>query len=427
MQATTISGPRSARAPIYLGLRPLGRQAEEGWCVRYDGELLTLLRPGNEAVLRVHREEAARYVRFARHIRVGWVLTVAVVPGMKLHAFACNYNDVQMLLSWLPNKSPKEARREIRFAGGAVILFGLIHLLLPGQLSWVWGAALAGVGFIGLASPSRNCYLLNGVALIAAGLWSLVPWQIPGLDPRVLPVEERLIPVVVGSLLILWGIQQASMLGPENVLRAARAIRDRDADLPKVRSPLVSRIAAANALAGIACGAYAATVALTRSGTGLARLAMDPLLADMATYAVLALLALLSAAMFLVRRGPAYFEAKVSAPTSHQRGRHVGMGSCDVRAPRRHGGRTLRGNRLAGLRWLRGTLPVGRTQSYPSSRLTAGIREPSTASSRNSGSSRPRQAWPSPSRGSSHRRLSAEASTTRNSCNTAIPSAWVRH
>jgi len=275
------------------------------WTVRLGPDLMTLVAPDGEAVLTLHQAEAARYMRFANDVFRGRTLSFVVVARLKKHRFGCTKEQLAVLLAWLPHKGLEEAAREIRYSGIGVALFGVLHLLMPQHLFWGCGISLLAAGGVGIAAPRREIYVLNGILMTVVGLWDLYPWR---------PAENHLLSVVVGSILILWGIQQLSMLEANRQLRAAREIRDRHAAFRPGKSGITFWAGVANVAAAVVFGMYAIAVLASvpfRTTAG-AMSGFGPVLPDLGVFAVLAVLTGLSAVVLLLREKATYLEAKVS-------------------------------------------------------------------------------------------------------------------
>ncbi len=308
VQAPQTGALRQGRAPYFTRLPPLSKRSADPWYLRLGGDVATLLRADNTPVLEVHRDEAARYMRFRYDVFRGRIVTFAVVPGAKEYTFRLPSLARSRLLDWIPRRSEAELRREVRFAGGAVALLGALHLVLPAYLSAVAGVALLAIAAFAVAAPARSRYAVNAVALLLAGLWALLPGHSEGIDPRSLPPEEFLIPVAIGSILLLSAVGQFSMLGSNHLLRAARELRDRRESIVPDRSDLVRRLSAALFIAAVLCALGAGALSVLSAASML-----DGTFADRVACAVLAGLLLVSGAVLRVkRRAVPYAEAKVS-------------------------------------------------------------------------------------------------------------------
>lgn len=282
-----------------LDFRPLTGDTSAIWQARLDAELLTLSNPSGASALTVHRDEAARYLKFIPDVMRGRTVSFSLGEGLKSYSFRCTRDQQSEILAWLPQKPPELAAKEIRYSGLGVALFGTLHLLLPERLFWGWGVWLVLIGLYGAAFPRPVLYLVNGLIMFFVGLWDVVPW---------IPFQNDLVAVAVGTALILWGIQQVAMLSPNQQLRAARAFRDRQAQLKPSESPLVRIVGWCNVGGAVLCGAYALAVALIATGRGFQNVAPD-----LGAFTVFAVLMGLSAAVFLGPRHAGYVEAKVSA------------------------------------------------------------------------------------------------------------------
>ncbi len=311
---TTVTGESGLRRPLALHLRPAGREDGAPWILRVGNDQLTLENAEGATLLTVHRDEAARYIRFRKDLFRGRTLTLSVAGSRKTHVLSCSADQIDRLLAHLPHKSDAQLQREIRFSGVGVSLFGVLHLLLPGMLFWPCAAALLAVGMASLLAPRRVLYAVNGAALLVTGLWDLATQSAQGLNPWALAAEQRVVPIAVGSLLILWGIQQLSMLGAAQRLRASRAVRDKHAEFQPAKASIVKGATVASGIIGVLCLLYAGGVArwVSRGPNppGLFT-AENPLLADLVSYAILGLLAVGFAIYFATRRLSRYTEAKV--------------------------------------------------------------------------------------------------------------------
>lgn len=316
MNASTKDGMNEL--PERLHLPSLNAPAGETWTVNLESEILTLARPDGRVILKLHRDEVARYMRFTHDLLRGRIVTFVLIEGAKRYSFRCTREQQAALLGWLPEISSSHLTRQVKFACIGVALFGVLHLLIPQSLFWICGVCLILAGLLGLSFPKRWTFLANGVLLIMAGLWDLSSGSPVDFRPWSVPPEERAVPVIVGSLVLMWGIQQLAMLSPNQLLRVARAARDeREAFLPE-ESRTVRRIGHLNIAAALLCAVYVLTLLLTipfrtRAHAGMAGIsALEPVIRDCIIFGVLTLLTNFSAIRFLARKSPAYGEAKVS-------------------------------------------------------------------------------------------------------------------
>ncbi len=281
-----------------------------------DGDLLTLMKPGDKCVMHLHREEAARYLKFSYDLFRGRTITFHVIEGMKSYSFPCTKVQMHKLVNWMPHKETLEIAKEVRVSGLAILLFGVLHLLLSGNVWFGWGIALLGLGISGICAPKRGLYGSNGALLLAAGLGDLAASSTTQVSPGSAVFDPALIPMAVGLMLVIWGIHQLSMLGPNQLLRVARAIRDRRARVAPVHSKVVRQIAIWNLVGGFGFAGCALLIWAYQLGSSDGPLfATSEWSPDLAIFIGLAAISFLSAVLLFLRSRPAYFEAKVSAQT----------------------------------------------------------------------------------------------------------------
>lgn len=295
---------------LTIHLSPVNGPREEVWTLRIQDDLLMLTRPREQRVLTVHVEEAARYVRFDYCVGLGRTLSLSVAEGMKPYRFRCDKAVVTALLNALPRKDMQLGRRDVRYSGLAVALFGLLHLLLPHHLEAETGLLLALTGLIGALICARRVYAANGIALIGAGLWDIGPLLMNAVPQGANAPGSGLIALATGSAMLIWGVQQFAMLSPNQELRLARTARDERAELRPQQSRVIRAVSVVNAVAAAAFGGYSVlviTAACARLGAEL-----DAALPDVLGFAVLALAALGTSIAIRFRSHPPYREAKVS-------------------------------------------------------------------------------------------------------------------
>jgi hypothetical protein len=305
---------RRNAAPFFLQFRPRKGYHNEIWTVRLNGDLLTLMKPGDTCVMHLHREETARYLRFSYDLLRGRTITFHLIEGMKSFSFPCTKTQMLKLVAWMPHKEHSEIAKEVRVSGLAIVLFGVLHLLLSGDLWFGWGTALVVLGLSGICAPKRGLYGSNGALLLAAGLGDLVASSATKVTPGSALFDPSLIPMAVGLTLVVWGNHQLSMLGPNQLLRAARAIRDRRAQVAPVESKVVRQVALWNLVGGIGFGGCALLLwAYAKGSSDGPLLASAEWTPDLAVFTGLAVFSVLASAVLFMRARPAYFEAKVSA------------------------------------------------------------------------------------------------------------------
>ena len=307
--AARVSATSDSSEVVSLKAHPVKARAGILWTIRLDTDVLTIVNTEDRAVFQVHREEAARYVRFSRDVFRGRTVTFVIIEGMRSHSFQCTKEMLRKLLAWLPNKSPHEIANEVRISAAGLVLFGILHLILPGVLFWGWAFPLFLVAACGFIAPKARMFLANGVLMVCIGLLDLVPWSLTAAAYPMLPPEMQAIPIAVGSILILWGIHQISLKGPSQQLRAARTVRDRQTAFLPARSRVVRLIGGCNVAAAVFFGLYAFTTLLDAPQSFEAQTQS----VDAVVLGTLMLLSACSAAVLLLRKRAGYLEAKVSA------------------------------------------------------------------------------------------------------------------
>jgi len=285
------------------------------WTVSLGPEILTLHHANGRPIVMLFREEAARYINFSFDPVRGTTVTFSFIPGMKGYSFLCSKEALSKLLGWLPNKSRAEIEQEIRRSGIGVGLLGVAQALVTQGASLGWAAALLIAGFLAILFPKRQTYYLNGLVMLLVGLADLTMYAPAGSQTGGVPIME-ILPVLMGGLLIIWFAHQISLAGPNQQLRAARAIRDKQAEFMPSHSPLVCGVARAMRWISLVFAVYAAAVLwVALSGTralGPVR-GLTSVLPDLAIFGVLAvLLFAVSFGMALSKR-LTYVEAKVAA------------------------------------------------------------------------------------------------------------------
>lgn len=285
-----------------IGLRPVRGDRTAEWKARFDGHVLSLVGPDGQVALMLPRDEASRHIRFRWDVFRGRVVEFVVLQGLKAHAFRFSPHIRDCFFAWLPQKTLAERAQEARFHGAALVLFGMLQLYLADQLFPVWGAVLQAVGLVVLLRPLRGMHGLLGVTMLLAGLAML-------FSPGVFLVAEggdsfaRVLATASGSVLLLWGIQQFSLLGPSYHLRPAET---REPKRERERSRLVARVAMVSIAFALAYGIYAVGLFVVTQST-------PALPTDSLIFLGLSLLSGLAGLVLLMRRQPPYLEARITA------------------------------------------------------------------------------------------------------------------
>lgn len=292
--------------PVLLALRPLRGTSTASWEVRLDEDALSLTSPEGRVVIMLPRGEAARHLRFGYDLFRGRYLSFVLAEGLRAHSFSCALAVLQTLLGWLPQKPEERQAREVRLNSAALVIVATAGLLLP-ETFGRWAAVLLVLaGTVGMLQGTRFYYGVNGLALLVAALWLLFGNALGGAS---VAVESHAATTGAGAALLLWAIQQFSLLGPRHRLSSARShLAESSFEGGRLVSPLVRLVAktALFAAAPLAVHAVAlGTEAITRPSAGNAM--------SIVLYGA-PMLTLLGAAIVLwTRRRPAYVEAKLSA------------------------------------------------------------------------------------------------------------------
>jgi len=128
--------------------------------------------------------------------------------------FIMTRGDASQLRSWL-SETPAEIRQpietklqrdlatEIRARGVGLIVLGIFHFVFSKSLEPTWGAVMLVIGLLNLAIPSRAMFIVDGIALIAAGLWNALIGSIGG------NVFWR----IFGMGQVVWGLAEFGKFG----------------------------------------------------------------------------------------------------------------------------------------------------------------------------------------------------------------------
>ncbi len=103
--------------------------------------------------------------------------------------------DLQRLKEWVVPESKKAVESEIQGGfygrGLALSLLGIAHFVVPKYLAGGWGVPLVILAALNILVRRRFVFLINGLALIVAGIWNLG-----------LPVK------MIGAMQIIWGLEE---------------------------------------------------------------------------------------------------------------------------------------------------------------------------------------------------------------------------
>ena len=298
----------SAEGGPSLALRPIHGARSERWTLQLDEDILALSTGDGRLVLMLPREESPRHLRFDLYLARGRLLSILVTEGSKAYRFKCSGRDLRRLVDWLPQKSREELEKDVRWYGVAMVLVGVLQLALPQYFHWWLGLAFALQGLLVVVVPKRPMYLLNFGLMLAAGLVLLfMPKSTPPVLAAAIDVA-RVLCTGLGSLLLIWCVQQLSLLGANHRLRAARIRRDlmelEDENLP---SPVLNKIFwVVTTLAALLVGQVAGLFLQAWLGEE------PPLPRDWILAITLAVLTIGVAAVLWARPSQAYVEAKIA-------------------------------------------------------------------------------------------------------------------
>lgn len=304
MSAAETEAPLAA-----LVLHPVHGDEKDAFTVSLEQDVMSLISPDERLVLMLPREEAARHIRFNYDLVHGRTVSFVIVEGLKAHTFKCPLLELEQLLNWLPQKPREEQEREIRRYGVALVLLGAALLLFPQYFFWAWGLVFIFLGLAGIWWTRDAFYGVNAAAMFVVSLVLLFPPLPLGLRPGANTETARLLATGLGSLLIIWSVQQASLLGPIHRLRLARAHRDaRASDRQTAPSQAVQAIAWTVGALGLFFLAHLGWLGLqARAGGGTG------LVDDWVLYGVVSATLLFLAGYMRVRRYRSYAEAKLAA------------------------------------------------------------------------------------------------------------------
>lgn len=316
--AVVSARPFAYQKPLVINLRH-GLREPGAWRLRIDGHVLSLAPPNSPPVLTVDHTQAAHCIRFGRDIKGRLMVRFTVVPGLREYAFPCDRGEMEFVMAWLPQKPRTETRAGVIKSGLSLILFAVLHIALAQWTAWPVGALLFVAGAASIVWRRARAHLLMGAALAVAGTIHLVPWHTLGIVDAT-PTETMMaIRSVVGATLVLFGIQQFSMIGPNELLRSARRRADGNIGVGTYRtSALVRRLARASLATGMLLGAYA-VLSIVVNGPAdhpwqIGEVQLPPILSnlDATIGAIFGIVCLTMAATLRRVRKPAYSEARIA-------------------------------------------------------------------------------------------------------------------
>lgn len=149
--------------------------------------------PGNDKHISVSKDEAKDRIAFPREYALIPGGAVHVKQDGKVYEFVLDKAGQNNLRAWLPKKTDVEMKNELRKWGIGLIILGALHLIISGFLDPIWGVLIAGIGVLNILIPKRGMFIVNGIAIIIAGLMNASAgggWT------------------MFGMLQFVWGIQE---------------------------------------------------------------------------------------------------------------------------------------------------------------------------------------------------------------------------
>ena len=294
-------------APVRIALRPLQGSAAEPWSVALESDLLWLHAPDGRVVMMLAREDAARHLRFDWNVPRGRVVSFVVVEGLKAHRFRCGRRELGVLLDWLPQKPREAMEREVRLYGAAIVLTGVLQISLPEYFPGLWGLAFVLLGLAAMFYAKRPMYAANSLLMLAAGGVLLFSRRHVHAAAGLQVDLKQVLPTGLGSVLLMWGVQQFALLGANHRLRVAR-LRGAESLLgERSPSPAVKRVRwAVMILAALLVGQVLGLFLQRYVGTSA------PILRDWVLCLTLAGVALGAVGVLRWREEAAYLEARIA-------------------------------------------------------------------------------------------------------------------
>lgn len=298
VDATYPTAPQ--KRDIILQLRTT--KGNDLWKVQLGDGLFSLYAPSDRLVMMVPIEQATSYLRIHRDLLHGETLRVSMLEGLKFHTFKVSKLDHAELFAWLPRRAPEYLAKEVRLYGVALILLGAGFLIFQEHLDWAWGALLVATGVAAVLDSRPRIYALSGAVLAFIGMMMLFR-DAPATPTPLL----RLLCTSLGSLILLWAIQQFSLTSPNHQLLTLHDTQ-RESFSPGERhgSRIVKTVA-------LCAAAFAAVFACYAAGLYWSAGREQALLADYVIFGGLSVLMAFCAAVLFLRRYPPYLEAKITA------------------------------------------------------------------------------------------------------------------
>ena len=292
---------------LTLNLRPFKKRGQ--WTIEFDPSIVSLSDHKGKQVLAVPRDEAVRYIQLKRDLLRGWTISFELLYGMRSFTFACSKDDINKILSCLPQKSPAEMTHEVRLNAVAIILFGILLAIVPENICKICGIALALLGIVGGLISDRRIYLINGIVMFLIGILQLFLHGSVISRAIQTPFSMEILSAILGIIFVCWSIQQFSMLGPNAQLRVARLKHGIQTTTTPKCQKLIRKVAMCAMAGAIAMPAYSVILFFMMNSRSSILLTTS----DIMICFILGVLSLLSALILLIRKNTTYIEAKITA------------------------------------------------------------------------------------------------------------------
>lgn len=158
-------------ADLFVVFEARGFKKRIPWNIRLNETQAEFSCQEDERKIVVSRDTARSQIRF---MQTGLMLsesTIATVSGTVNLDFGGNK---AKLVKWFPPISGEEIQKDLRGMGIGMMVVGVISILLKNFLDPIWGALLILLGILNLVIKNRIMYIVNGIALIAVGIFNIL-------------------------------------------------------------------------------------------------------------------------------------------------------------------------------------------------------------------------------------------------------------
>lgn len=125
----------------------------------------------NERTIIIPRDKARAQIRFMQMGLMHSGGTLATVSGKTNLEFGKNKGK---LINWLPPLSMEDVKDDLRNTGIGQIMIGVLSFFLSQIFDSIWGVILVGLGIINLFVKNRIMFIINGIVLIAVGIFNII-------------------------------------------------------------------------------------------------------------------------------------------------------------------------------------------------------------------------------------------------------------